>query len=204
MRTVPTDTRNIKRSRVGSYTGIYDRDKINTNGYSSRYTSGTANRTNAAYDLTPYGTSVEVAPKRKEAVKKPSAPAHRANAVIDKNKMRRIATASVIVFIAAMVILCRYVSILNGNRTISELEKQYSEVMSQNQAMQVKIDGKLEKGEIEKTAREELGMMAPENYQVFYIQMDMQDGGDGQSENKSDDAVLGTPGTLMNAFRVLK
>ena len=187
---MPTDTRNIKRSRVGSYTGIYGRDKINTNGYSSRYTSGTANRTNAAYDLTPYGTSVEVAPKRKEAVKKPSAPAHRANAVI--------------VFIAAMVILCRYVSILNGNRTISELEKQYSEVMSQNQAMQVKIDGKLEKGEIEKTAREELGMMAPENYQVFYIQMDMQDGGDGQSENKSDDAVLGTPGTLMNAFRVLK
>ena len=91
-----------------------------------------------------------------------------------------------------MVILCRYVSILNGNRTISESEKQYSEVMSQNQAMQVKIDGKLEKGEIEKTAREELGMMAPENYQVFYIQMDMQDGGDGQSENKSDDAVFGT------------
>ena len=39
--------------------------------------------------------------------------------------MRRIATASVIVFIAAMVILCRYVSILNGNRTISELEKQF-------------------------------------------------------------------------------
>ena len=66
--------------------------------------------------------------------------------VVDKNKMRRIVTASILVFAAAMIILCRYVSILNGNRTISELEKQYSEVMSRNQAMQVKIDGKLEKG----------------------------------------------------------
>ena len=70
--------------------------------------------------------------------------------------------------------------------------------------MQVKIDGKLEKGEIEKIAREELGMMAPESYQVFYIQMDMQDGGDGHNDNKSGDAVLGTPGTLINAFKVLK
>lgn len=163
---MPTDTRNIKRSRVGNHTGIYGGDRINTNGYSSRYTSGTANRINTAYDLTPYRIPVEPAPKRQETVKKPSAPAHRANAAVDKKKMRRIATASVIVFMAAMVILCRYVSILNGNRTISELEKQYSEVISQNQAMQVKIDGKLEKGEIEKTAKEELGMMTPENYQV--------------------------------------
>lgn len=201
---MPTDTRNIKRSRVGSYTGIYGRDRINTNVYSSRYTSGTAQRTNTAYDLTTYGTAAEVAPKRRETVKKPTAPAHKANVVVDKNKMRRIVTASILVFAAAMVILCRYVSILNGNRTISELEKQYSEVMSRNQAMQVKIDGKLEKGEIEKTAREELGMMAPESYQVFYIQMDMQDGGADSGDSKSGDAVLGTPGTLMNAFRVLK
>lgn len=203
MRTVPTDTRNIKRSRVGNYNSIYGRDRINTNGYSGRY-SGTAGRTNAAYDLAPYRVPSEVVPKSREAVKKTSAPAHRAAEVIDKNKMRRIAVVSMIAFAAAMVILCRYVSILNGNRTISTLEKQYNEILSQNQAMQVKIDGKLEKGEIEKTAREELGMMAPESYQIFYIQMDMRDGGDENGTDKTDDAVLGTPGTLMNAFRVLK
>lgn len=204
MRTVPTDTRNIKRSRTENYSGIYGKDRINTNSYSGRYTTGTANRTNTAYDFSPYSNAAGIPAKRQETVKKPSAPAHRVSSAADKRKMRRVVTASVVVFMAAMVILCRYVSILNGNRTISDLEKQYNEVMSQNQAMQVKIDGKLEKGEIEKIAREELGMMAPESYQVFYIQMDMQDGGDGHNDNKSGDAVLGTPGTLINAFKVLK
>lgn len=200
---MPADTRNIKRNRAGNYNSIYGRDRIGTSGYSNnRYSPNMSNRTNTAYDLTDYRTLPTVQPQKRETVK--SVPKHKTDTVINKKNMRKVTTMSIVVFVAAMIILCRYVGILNGNRRISELEKQYGEIVSQNQAMQVKIDGKLEKGEIEKIAKEELGMMVPESYQVFYIQMDMQDGGDGQTNDKPSEAVLGTPGTLMNAFRVLK
>ena len=67
------------------------------------------------------------------------------------------------------------------------------------------IDKQLEMGEIEKYAREELGMMKAESYQKFYIDMNMPDEGTAvKSENRAQNAVSGVPGTLMNAFRVLK
>lgn len=145
----------------------------------------------------------QAAPVRKEQQKPQSA--QKAAPSVSKRGMRRMITVVTVIFIAAAIILCRYISIMNGNREISNLEKQYAQLVSDNQAMQVKINGAIENGEIEKKAREELGMMTPESYQMFYIDMEMPDGGtDGSTAEQSEDAVLGTPGTLMNAFRVLK
>lgn len=185
---MPADTRN-RRAASENLKNIYGRDRLYSN-------------SNAAYDLPAYYPE-QAPPKRKSE----SAPqtAKKRTAAVSNRSMRRMITIVMAVFVAAAVILCRYISIMNGNREISRLEKQYAQLVSENQAMQVKINGAIENGEIEKKAREELGMMAPESYQVFYIDMDMPDGGIGGSmAEETEDAVLGTPGTLMNAFRVLK
>lgn len=114
-------------------------------------------------------------------------------------------------FVLLMVVLCctviyRYAVILESNQEIKALEKEYEAIMSANQVMQGKIDRYLEMGEIEKIAREELGMMKPEAYQIFYIDMEMQDMGSAgsASANQAGGALVGIPGTLVNAFRVLK
>lgn len=185
---MPADTRN-RRAASENFKNIYGRDRLYSN-------------LNAAYEVPAYYP--DQAPLRKREQRVPQT-AKKRTIVVSNRSMRRMLTVVAAIFIAAAVILCRYISIMNGNREISRLEKQYTDLLSENQAMQVKINGAIENGGIEKKAREELGMMAPESYQVFYIDMDMPDGGNGGSvAEESEDAVLGTPGTLMNAFKVLK
>lgn len=111
---------------------------------------------------------------------------------------------------AAFVMLCftiiyRQTVILESNQEIKKLEKEYSALLATNQAMQSKIDMSLEMGEVEKYAREELGMMKPETGQIFYVDMQMEDaGGKGNVSESGMTALSGIQGTLVNAFRVLK
>ena len=56
-----------------------------------------------------------------------------------------------------------------------------------------------------KYAKENLGMMKPQSYQIFYIDMNMGDeSGEGTISKTSSGALTGVSGTLVNAFRVLK
>ena len=48
-------------------------------------------------------------------------------------------------------------------------------------------------------------MMKPKAYQIFYIDMDMGDGGNtGTISTETANTMQGVPGALVNAFRVLK
>ena len=127
------------------------------------------------------------------------------NRLVLTRDVRQVITAVSVLFLLCIGVLCRYATILSGNRQIKDLEKQYNTIISSNQAMQTKIDKQLEMGEIEKYAREELGMMKAESYQKVYIDMNMPDEGTAvKSGSRAQNAVSGVPGTLMNAFRVLK
>ena len=111
---------------------------------------------------------------------------------------------------AVVVVLCftmiyRQSVILESNQNIKALEKEYTSLVAANQAMKSKIDTSLEMGEIEKFAREELGMMKPETGQIFYVDMNMEDtGSSGSVSDSGMISVSGIQGALVNAFRVLK
>ena len=109
-----------------------------------------------------------------------------------------------IVFVLCCTIIYRYASILESNQKINALEKQYIDVLAANQALQTKIDRGLEMGEIEEYARKELGMMKPESAQMFYVDMKLSDDGVTTQVGDGNNMITGTPGALVNAFRVLK
>ena len=124
-----------------------------------------------------------------------------------KNKKRLLKAAACVaaLFVLCITVIFRYSIILSQNQSIKQLEKDYDHMLAANQAMQAKIDKKLEIGEIEKYAKENLGMMKAQSYQMYYIDMNMTDSGTDTAFGKDEkNAVLGVPGTLMNAFRVLK
>lgn len=156
--------------------------------------------TSTAYDIpTTYPERRNV---RKSVAKAPERKASSKGIDIRYIKVYLIAA---IVVILCFTMIYRQTVILESNQQIKALEKEYSAIIASNQAMQSKIDTSLEMGEIEKFAREELGMMKPETGQVFYVDMDMEDTGSSGSVDESGMTVIsGIQGTLVNAFRVLK
>ena len=102
------------------------------------------------------------------------------------------------------LMIYRYAMILETNDTIEKLNDTIAEAEAKNQALSAKIDRGLEVGALEEYATEELGMIRPDNAQVFYIDMQMED--TSYSPEESDEGVIlqGTTGALVNAFRVLK
>lgn len=185
------------------------RNDINTYSARNTYSRTSYNRgqvyssTSTAYDMPGYYGNVK---KTENVQKKKTAEVQKKrNRLVLTRDVRQVITAVSVLFLLCIGVLCRYATILSSNRQIKDLEKQYNTIISSNQAMQAKIDKQLEMGEIEKYAREELGMMKAESYQKFYIDMNMPDEGTAvKSGNRAQNAVSGVPGTLMNAFRVLK
>lgn len=185
------------------------RNKTNTYSARNTYSRTSYNRgqvysdTSTAYDMPGYYGDVK---KTENVQKKKTAEVQKKrNRLVLTRDVRQVITAVSVLFLLCIGVLCRYAAILSGNRQIKDLEKQYNTIISSNQAMQAKIDKQLEMGEIEKYAREELGMMKAESYQKFYIDMNMPDEGTAvKSGGRAQNAVSGVPGTLMNAFRVLK
>ena len=141
------------------------RYRNDTNTYSARntYSRTSYNRgqvyssTSTAYDMPGYYSDI----RKKETVQKKKAAGvqkKKAKLVLTRD-VRQVITAVLVLFLLCIGVLCRYATILSSNRRIKDLEKQYNTIISSNQAMQAKIDKQLEMGEIEKYAREELGMV---------------------------------------------
>lgn len=183
------------------------------NTYTNRYNRTTLGRsdiytgTSTAYDLPRYYPEREDLNTARKSnnteVRKASAELKKTGA--SNRTVRKAAFSGGILFALCISVLCRYVAILGANTQITELEKRYNAIIASNQAMQTKIDRQLEMGEIEKYAREELGMMKAESYQKFYIDMKLPDGGtEINNASRAQNAISGVPGTLVNAFRVLK
>lgn len=186
------------------------REKSNTYGthnlYDSRTYSGRRQyqNTSSAYDYPPFYPERMVPAQTKPKAAAPARErAAKADARVRAGAIRACAVA-VLAFILCFSVIYRYSIILESNQEIKALEKQYEGILSENQILQGKIDRYLEMGEVEKIAREELGMMKPETYQIFYIDMQMDDlGGTGSTASKEGvGAIAGTPGALVNAFRV--
>ncbi len=168
--------------------------------YSSAYTDRKAYyNTSTAYDFSP-------SPVKPKTSANPSASAKPKASATPRLHISPIKMAA---FIAVLVAICftilyRQSIILESNQDIKKLNKEYTSILSSNQAMQSRLNTSLETGEIELYAREKLGMMKPESAQIFYINMEMDDTGVGSNVSDSASAVSGIQGTLVNAFRVLK
>ena len=186
------------------------REKSNTyvthNFYDSRTYSGRRQyqNTSSAYDYPTFYPErmapVQTKPKAAVPARERAA---RADARVRASAIKACAVA-VLAFILCFSVIYRYSLILESNQEIKALEKQYEGILSENQILQGKIDRYLEMGEVEKIARQQLGMMKPETYQIFYIDIKMDDlGGNGSTaSNEGVGAIAGTPGALVNAFRV--
>ncbi len=189
---------------------IYTSDRERTYAYGSRnmYDS----RTYAGRQLyTNTSTAYEIPTIYPERVRRPEQqskvqPVERKGTDIAKKSLARVCGIVLLLVVLCCTVIYRCAAILESNQKIKELEKQCESIVSANQIMQGKIDRYLEMGEVEKIAREELGMMKPESYQIFYIDMDMLDAGSisGVPSHSAGGALTGVPGTLVNAFRVLK
>lgn len=166
--------------------------------YSSAYTDRKAYyNTSTAYDYSP--SHVKTKPSANASAK----PKASAKPRLHISPIRMVAFVAVLVAIC-FTILYRQSVILESNQNIKKLNKEYTSILSSNQAMQSKLNTSLETGEIELYAREKLGMMKPESAQIFYINMEMNDTGVGNNVSDSATAISGIQGTLVNAFRVLK
>ncbi len=124
-----------------------------------------------------------------------------------RNGVIQLFFRAAVVFALCFLMIFRYTVILESNNEIEKLKAECAAIEAKNQAMQTKIERELELGALEKYATEELGMMRPENSQIFYI--DMRLGDDTESATIGEDgeegsALQGAPGALVNAIRVLK
>ena len=194
---MPTYTRDRETNYTRTSYNQYD-----NSAYSRKYYSNTS----TAYEIPmTYPERVKTPSGRPEQKTKKTVAQER-KATYSKAEIVKVCAVLVLAFVLCCSVVYRYAVILECNQEIKALEKQVDAILSENQVMQGKIDRSLEVGEIEKVAREELGMMKPEAYQIFYIDMDMQDVGSSGSAKaaQSSGALVGIPGTLVNAFRVLK
>ncbi len=113
----------------------------------------------------------------------------------------------VLVTALCMTVLYRYASILEGSAQIDTLTAEITAIEAKNQALQAKIDRSLELGALEEYATSHLGMIRPDGSQMFYIDMQLSDATLNPQEDINADAnnaLKGTPGALVHAFRVLK
>ena len=107
-----------------------------------------------------------------------------------------------VVFAVAFVIINRYVAINEANSRINELKKTYNEQLATNQNLQAKIDKSIDLKKLQTVASEKFGMVRPEQYQIFYVDMGMDDYSENVAENAAENAkekvaVNGVPGTII-------
>ncbi len=196
---MPAPTKYKNNSYTYNSRNLYSSDRV----YSDRMYTGTSS---TAYDIPVRYPRTRVTPKTTPEVEKmPNRSKSDKKASVSRAKMTKVVMLVGVLFILCITVLYRYGIILTCNQQIKELEAQRNEILASNQAAQAKIDKQFEMNEIEKYAKENLGMMKPQSYQIFYIDMNMGDeSGEGTISKTSPGALTGVSGTLVNAFRVLK
>ncbi len=115
----------------------------------------------------------------------------------------------VLVFAAAFVIVNGYVAINEANNEISKLRDEYNSVLATNQSIQVKIDKTIDLNQLQSVAGEKLGMVRPERYQMFYVDLEMEDKTENSAEAKAQTtekavAVTGAPGIITGALNIFQ
>ncbi len=116
---------------------------------------------------------------------------------------------AVLVFAVAFIIINRYVEINEASSRVQELKKEYSDQLATNQDLQAKIDKSVDLKKLQTLAGEKLGMVRPEQYQIFYVDMGMGDYSENIAESDAENAkekvaVNGVPGTIIGTMKMFK
>ena len=115
----------------------------------------------------------------------------------------------VVAFAMAFAIVNGYVAINEANNEISSLKAEYNNIVASNQAIQVKIDKAVDLKELQTVAGEKYGMIRPERYQMFYIDLEMKDFSENTRGNekvaKQDKVrVTGVPGIITGTLNIFQ
>ena len=112
-----------------------------------------------------------------------------------------------ICFAVAFVIVNGYVKINEARGQLAQLEKQYNDIVAANQDLQVKIDKAIDLEQLQAVANEKYGMVRPERYQMFYVDMEQGDASEIYAEKDGSwkkVAVNGVTGTITSAMNIFK
>ncbi len=125
-----------------------------------------------------------------------------------KAKLKMIATIGTI-FACSLLVVYRYVLIWETGANAESLKNTYAAVVAENENVQAQINTGIDLKELEKVAHERLGMIRPERYQMFYIDMQNSDRSETIEEPKvplaeNSSPITGVPGMLINALELLK
>ncbi|MBR5152519.1 MAG: hypothetical protein IKW60_03215 [Clostridia bacterium] len=198
---MPTQTpvrRSTTAYRERPVTGSYDR----YNGYGQGRQS-----TARVYDFPiTYPDRIPVQPRKKETVQEASKQKRKGIQVHRGNLLKTFMRIFLVVGLC-MLMLYRYATILEYSNQIDDLQTQISAISAKNQSLQTKLDRGLELSVLEEYATGQLGMIRPDNSQMFYIDMQLSDVAKGEASvisSEAKSALQGAPGALVHALRVLK
>lgn len=165
------------------------------------YNSSNARKLN--YLDTEYSTSL----KNKEKINKKRSLATQRKAGTKGNFLQRM-FVGVVCFTVAFFIVQGYVQINETENHITSLKKELRMVEAENQAIKAKIDKSVDLKTLQGIASEQFGMVRPENYQVFYIDLDAEDYVEDVSEKKSkgydDIPVESVTGVLISSTDIFR
>ena len=115
--------------------------------------------------------------------------------------------AVAMMFFMAFSIVSGYVSINEANNEISQLKDEYNSIVASNQALQVKIDKAVDLKQLQTIAGEKYGMVSPERYQMFYVDLNLEDFAE-KTDSKLPEkeqgtfAISGVPGVITGTLNI--
>lgn len=169
------------RNRYGSANSGYGESvPASTSKNSRRRSSSRSSRavgSSRTRDLSSSGAATRAAAERNARPSKTLAEYKREKAAAKKTRKSRAVFMGKVffVFVLACILVYRHTSLLEINQEIGDLQSQYADINTENEAIQSNIDQMIELGNLEDYAINNLGMVKPDSSQIFYVDMNMTD-----------------------------
>ncbi len=165
------------------------------------YNTSTARKLNM--DYFDYSSKSTVKTSERETVSKKTTSKAKTKAPVG---IRGIVTVAIMFFMAFSVVN-GYVSINEANNEIFKLKDEYNSIVASNQAIQVKIDKAIDLKQLQTVAGEKYGMVSPERYQLFYVDLSLDDFAEKTDAKKSEKeqgtfAISGVPGVITGTLNI--
>lgn len=120
--------------------------------------------------------------------------------------MQRLAVV-LICFTVSFFVVQGYVQINEAENQITALKKELRMIEAENQAIKAKIDKSVDLKNLQSIASEKFGMVRPENYQIFYMDLDADDYIEDISEKEKknyDIPVESVTGVLISSTDIFR
>lgn len=169
------------RNRYGSANSGYGESvPASTSKNSRRRSSSRSSRavgSSRTRALSSSGAATRAAAERNARPSKTLAEYKREKAAAKKTRKSRAVFMGKVffVFVLACILVYRHTSLLEINQEIGDLQSQYADINTENEAIQSNIDQMIELGNLEDYAINNLGMVKPDSSQIFYVDMNMTD-----------------------------